>query len=218
MTSPANASRPDEAAGEGDPSLTALVASIRKCRRCVEAPSGAALPHDPRPVVQASNTARIAIFSQAPGTRVHESGRPFTDASGARLRAWLGIGEDVFYDASRVAVVPMGFCFPGQDERGADLPPRRECAPLWRARLMAAMPQIETAVLVGKYAQDWHLGERAEATLTETVRRWRDFAPRFFPTPHASWRNNGWLGCNPWFERDLVPALQRRVGDVLSAE
>ncbi len=176
---------------------------------------GAPLEHEPRPVMQISSTARIAIFSQAPGARVHDSGRPFTDASGVRLRQWLGIGEEVFYDAARVSIVPMGFCFPGYDAKGADLPPRRECAPLWRLRLMAALPEFETAVLVGKYAQAWHLGDSAATSLTETVRRWRDFAPRFFPLPHPSWRNNAWIKRNPWFASRLLPKLRRRIKELL---
>lgn len=189
--------------------LRDLIAEIRACRVCVDAPTGKPLPHAPRPVLQASPTARLAIFSQAPGARVHKSGRPFTDASGERLRAWLGIGPEMFYDEKRVAIVPMGFCFPGNDAKGGDLPPRRECAPLWRGRLLAALPALETVVLVGSYAQNWHLGRAAP--LSDTVARWRDFAPRYFPTPHPSWRNNGWLGKNPWFERDLLPALQCAV-------
>lgn len=188
--------------------LDELLASIRACRLCVEAPIGAPLPHEPRPVLQASSAARLAIFGQAPGIRVHESGRPFTDPSGDRLRHWLGVGEDVFYDASKVAIVPMGFCFPGYDSKGGDLPPRRECAGHWRARLMTMLPAARTAVLVGAYSQKWHLGPEATPTLTGTVARWRDFAPKFFPTPHPSWRNNAWLRDNPWFEAELLPALR----------
>lgn len=192
-------------------SLDPLLEEIRACRHCVTSPKGAPLPHAPRPVLQASATARLAIFGQAPGTRVHASGRPFTDPSGDRLRDWLGIGEEIFYDSARVAIIPMGFCFPGLDAKGGDLPPRRECAPLWRARVLAAMPNLETAVLVGQYAQKWHLAARARATLTETVAAWREFAPQFFPTPHPSWRNNVWLKKNPWFEAELLPVLRKRV-------
>ncbi len=191
--------------------LETLVAEIRACRACIETPAGAPLPHEPRPVLQVSTTARLAVFSQAPGIRVHLSGRPFTDPSGDRLRDWLGIGEDVFYDAAQVAIAPIGFCFPGYDAKGGDRPPRKECARRWRARLMAAMPRVRTAVLVGSYAQAWHLGDRADATLTATVARWRDFTPDFFPTPHPSWRNNGWIRKNPWFEADLIPALREAV-------
>jgi uracil-DNA glycosylase len=192
-------------------SLKPLLEEIRACRHCVTSPKGAPLPHRPRPVLQASQTARLAIFGQAPGTRVHASGRPFTDPSGDRLRDWLGIGEEIFYDEAQVAIIPMGFCFPGLDAKGGDLPPRRECAPLWRARLMAALPNLETAVLVGQYAQKWHLGARARKTLTETVAAWREFAPQFFPTPHPSWRNNVWLKKHLWFEAELLPALRKRV-------
>jgi uracil-DNA glycosylase len=194
--------------------LESLLADIRACRVCADAPVGAPLPHEPRPVLQASSSARLAIFSQAPGARVHDSGRPFTDASGERLRDWLGIGTDIFYDAARVAIVPMGFCFPGYDAKGGDRPPRKECAPLWRARKIASLPNIRTAILVGGYAQIWHLGERA-SSLTETVARWRDFAPDFFPTPHPSWRNHGWLRKNPWFECELLPELRRAVRESL---
>ena len=195
--------------------LDRLLASIRACRLCADAPNGLPLPHEPRPVLQASATARLAIFSQAPGARVHESGRPFTDASGERLRDWLGIGPDIFYDPAKVAIVPMGFCFPGTNARGADLPPRKECAPLWRGRVIAALPRIRTAVLVGSYAQAWHLAGEGRAGLTVTVARWREFAPRYFPTPHPSWRNNGWLRRHSWFEREVVPALRLAVADAL---
>lgn len=194
-----------------DRRLEGLLADIRACRICIDAPMGDPLPHEPRPVLQVSTTARLAIFGQAPGVRVHESGRPFTDPSGERLRAWLGIGEDIFYDASRVAIVPMGFCFPGLDAKGGDRPPRRECAGHWRARLMAMLPAVRTAILVGSYAQAWHLGVAAAPTLTQTVAHWRDFAPRLFPTPHPSWRNNAWLKRSPWFETELLPALREAV-------
>ena len=195
--------------------LGALLAEIRACRVCAETPKGAPLGHEPRPVLQAASTARLAIFSQAPGARVHESGRPFTDASGDRLRDWLGIGGDIFYDAAKVAIVPMGFCFPGYDAKGGDLPPRRECAPLWRARVLARLPHIETAILVGSYAQAFHLGDRA-SSLTATVERWREFAPEFFPTPHPSWRNNGWLRKHQWFETELLPSLRDAVRKALA--
>jgi uracil-DNA glycosylase len=163
-----------------------------------------------------STTARIGVFSQAPGTRVHASGMPFTDPSGVRLRSWMGVTDDEFYDSARIAIVPMGFCFPGLDAKGGDLPPRRECAPLWRARLMAELPQLELVLLVGQYAQRWHLGADARGGLTETVRRWRDIAERptspiLVPMPHPSWRNNGWIRKNPWFEDELLPWLRAAV-------
>lgn len=198
--------------------LDQLLSAIRACRHCIDEPVGAPLPHAPRPVIQMSSTARIAIFSQAPGLRVHESGRPFTDASGVRLRAWLGMDEATFYDASKVAIAPMGFCFPGYSAKGADLPPRKECAPLWRERLIAAAPRFALVLLVGSYAQAWHLGARAKATLSETVAAWRDYQPQFFALPHPSWRNNGWLRKNAWFEAELLPALRARVEAALKAD
>lgn len=195
--------------------LSSLVKEIRACRICVEAPERAPLPHEPRPVLQVSKKARLAVFGQAPGNLVHQSGKPFTDPSGDRLREWMGVDDELFYDPRRLAIIPMGFCFPGYNEKGADLPPRKECAAHWRARLMAALPNIETAILVGGYAQKWHLGNKAEKTLTQTVARWRDFAPAFFATPHPSWRNNAWLKKNPWFEREALPALRKRVRSLI---
>ena len=191
--------------------LGPLAKEIRACRICVDAPIRAPLPHEPRPVFQVSKSARLAIFGQAPGKRVHESGRPFTDPSGDRLREWMGVDDETFYDEKRLAIIPMGFCFPGYDAKGSDLPPRKECAEAWRERLMAALPNIETAILVGGYAQKWHLGPEAGKSITETVSRWRDYAPRFFATPHPSWRNNAWLKKNPWFGDELLPVLRKRV-------
>jgi len=191
--------------------LAPLVAEIRACRICVEAPLKSPLPHEPRPVLQVSKHARLAIFGQAPGKRVHASGKPFTDPSGDRLREWMSVTDEEFYDARQVAIIPMGFCFPGNDAKGGDLPPRKECAAHWRERLMAAMPNLECFILVGGYAQKWHLGKGATKTLTETVQAWRDFAPEYFPTPHPSWRNNGWLKKNPWFEAELLPVLRKQV-------
>lgn len=194
--------------------LDRLVREIAGCRRCVEQPFGAPLPHAPRPVLRVSATARIAVCGQAPGTRVHASGMPFTDPSGDRLRAWMGVTPEEFYDVRRVAVVPMGFCFPGLDAKGGDRPPRRECAPLWRERVFTLMPKLQLVLLVGQYAQRWHLGEAAN--LTDTVRDWqrilaRPGLPRCMPLPHPSWRNNAWLKKNPWFETELLPELQREV-------
>ncbi len=195
--------------------LANLLREIRACKRCVEAPNGSPLPHEPRPVLQVSHTARLAVFGQAPGNLVHKSGRPFTDPSGDRLRDWMGVSDEVFYDAKRIAIIPMGFCFPGYDGKGGDMPPRKECAAKWRSDLLAMLPNIECAILVGAYAQKWHLGAAAEKTLTATVMKWRDFAPRYFPTPHPSWRNNGWIKRNPWFEANLLPALRKRVGSLV---
>ncbi|MBV8763913.1 MAG: uracil-DNA glycosylase family protein [Hyphomicrobiales bacterium] len=197
--------------------LDDLLRELSACRICRDTPLyGKALPHEPRPVIQASATARLCIASQAPGTRVHLSGRPFTDASGDRLRAWLDLDKESFYDAGRVAIVPMGHCFPGQDAKGADLPPRRECAPTWRQRILAELPQIELILLIGHYAQAWHLGAAAKEGLTATVSRWRavldgPHRPALLPLPHPSWRNNAWLKAHPWFEAELVPHLRESV-------
>lgn len=196
--------------------LDALVARIRACRICREEPRGAALPHEPRPVLVPSGSARILIASQAPGTKVHLSGMPFTDASGDRLRDWLGVSRAEFYDPALFAITPMGFCFPGQDARGSDLPPRRECAPAWRSELMAAMRQVELVLTIGLYAHAWHIGAERRASLTDTVRDWRaiyarDTSPRVMPLPHPSWRNTGWLRRNPWFEMELLPFLRTEI-------
>jgi uracil-DNA glycosylase len=198
-------------------SLDRLLAQIRSCRICVEQPDGAPLAHEPRPVLRVSRTARLAVVGQAPGTRVHASGVPFSDPSGERLRAWMGVTPDQFYDVRRVAIVPMGFCYPGQDANGADLPPRPECARRWRARLFEHLGQIELLLLVGGYAQRWHLGADARRGVTATVESWRSVLeergarPRCLPLPHPSWRNNAWLKRHPWFEAELVPRLRQEV-------
>jgi len=202
------------------PALETVLAAIRACRRCVEAPQGKPLPHEPRPVLRASSTARLAVCSQAPGTKVHASGISFTDRSGDRLREWMGVTPEEFYDESRVAVVPMGFCFPGQDEKGADLPPRRECSALWHERLFATLPRLELVLAVGSYAQNYHLAGVEGETLQETMLAWRTHLkrkrrPRILPLPHPSWRNNAWLKDNPWFEDELLPALRREVRKLL---
>ncbi len=154
--------------------------------------------------------ARILIAGQAPGRRVHESGIPWDDASGDRLRQWLQMDREAFYDKRRIAVAAMGFCYPGT-VKGADLPPRRECAPLWRARLLPLLQKVRLTLLVGSYAQRYHLGRAAKPTLGETVRAWRDYPEDVMPLPHPSWRNTGWLKRNPWFEQELLPELRRRV-------
>ncbi len=191
--------------------LEALVAAARGCTHCA-----AHLPLGPRPVLRARASARLLIVGQAPGTKVHESGVPWNDPSGDRLRDWLDLEREAFYDEGRIAIVPMGFCYPGRDARGGDRPPRRECAPLWHAPLLAALPGIALTLLVGSYAQAYYLGKRRQGSLTETVRAWRDYLPDFLPLPHPSWRNTAWLKKNPWFERELVPELRRRVGALLA--
>ena len=187
-----------------------LVSEVRACRLCE-----LHLPLGPRPVLQVQPGARILIAGQAPGSKVHQSGVPFDDASGDRLRDWMGIDKATFYDARRIAILPMGFCYPGTGKSG-DLPPRPECAATWRAKLLARMPDVELTLVVGQYAQAWHLKDAAKANLTDTVRAWRDHWPRVLPLPHPSPRNNIWLKRNGWFEAEVVPALKKRVQDVLS--
>jgi uracil-DNA glycosylase len=202
--------------------LERLAAEVRTCRICIERPKGKPLPHEPRPVLRVSTTARIAVCGQAPGTRVHASGLPFSDPSGVRLRQWMGVSEDEFYDVSRIAFIPMGFCFPGLDAKGGDMPPRRECADAWRARVIAALPQIELFLLVGRHAHLWHLREGASGGMTATVERAADIlaaaaAPRCLPLPHPSWRNSAWLQRNSWFAERVVPLLQREVWRLLKS-
>jgi uracil-DNA glycosylase len=189
--------------------LDTLVADIRACRVCAEA-----LPHEPRPVVWVHPKAKILIAGQAPGRRVHESGVPWDDPSGDRLRAWMNLDRDAFYDRRSIAVAAMGFCYPGTVNR-ADLPPRKECAPLWRPRLLPLLQNVRLTLLVGSYAHRYHLGAKAKPTLGETVRAWRSYPPDVVPLPHPSWRNTGWLKRNPWFEAELVPELRRRVSSAL---
>ncbi len=198
----------------------ALAAEISQCRICVEQPMKNPLPHPPRPVAVLSSTARICICGQAPGVRVHRCGRPFADPSGDRLRQWLAIDEQAFYDASKLAIVPMGFCFPGHDAKGGDLPPRRECRANWHDQVFASMPQLELLIAIGQYAQHYWLAGQRRKNLTETVSAWCEIAnmpnvPMIFPLPHPSWRNNAWIKKNPWFNRELVPELQRQVGRLI---
>ena len=190
--------------------LQRLLTDVRACTACA-----AHLSMGVRPVVRISDKARILIAGQAPGRKVHESGVPFDDASGDRLRAWLGIDREVFYDASRIAILPMGFCYPGTGRSG-DLPPRRECAPLWRERLLRAMPNIELTLVIGQYAIDWHLKDTKSASLTATVMDWRHHWPDALPLPHPSPRNNIWLKANSWFGSEVLPVLQERVGQILA--
>lgn len=174
----------------------------------------AELPLGARPVVQAGAGARLLIVGQAPGARVHASGIPWDDASGERLRGWLGLERAQFYDPERVAIIPIGLCYPGRGG-GGDLPPRRECAPLWMGRLLAQLPRIELTLLIGRHAQRWFLGSANRATLAETVAAYADYAPRFLPLPHPSPRNTAWFQRHLWFERELVPVLRRRVAALL---
>lgn len=189
-----------------------MIAEIQACQICADRFAATETGHAPRPVLRVSRTARILIAGQAPGMKVHHSGMPFTDPSGDRLRDWLGVDEALFYDQSRIAIVPMGFCFPGY-RKGSDLPPPAICAKTWRQPVLDHLPDIRLTLLIGGYAQKWHLGTKAG--VTETVQRWRDFLPAAIPLPHPSWRNTAWLKRNPWFEAELLPALRARVKDVI---
>ena len=193
--------------------MDALVNEIRACRLCADRFAATETGHAPRPVIRARPSARLLIVGQAPGMRVHNSGRPFTDPSGVRLRDWLGLDETTFYDEERVAIVPMAFCFPGY-RNGADLPPPPLCAKTWRTRVIDSLPNLRLSVLVGAHAQRWHLGPTGN--MTDTVGRWEDFLPESIPLPHPSWRNTAWLKRNPWFADRLLPVLRGRVQEALA--
>jgi uracil-DNA glycosylase len=185
--------------------LIDLLSEIRSCSQCE-------LPLGPNPIVRAGSTARLLIIGQAPGTRVHASGIPWDDPSGDRLRGWLGIDKQSFYNEAQIAIVPMGFCYPGKGKSG-DLPPSPTCAPLWHEPLLAHLENVEITLLIGKYAQNYYL-EKSKETLTDRVRRWRDFTPRYWPLPHPSPRNQLWQKRNPWFDAEVVPTLRARVQDM----
>lgn len=188
-----------------------LLAAVRACRVCA-----ADLPAGPRPIVQLAPAARLVVIGQAPGTRVHASGVPWDDASGERLRDWTGLAPAVFYDPARVALIPMGFCYPGTGPSG-DLPPRRECAPLWHDRLLALLPADRLVLLVGSHAQARYLPAAKRLSLTERVRGFANFGPGQFPLPHPSWRSSGWMARNPWFEIEVLPALRHAVAAAVAA-
>jgi uracil-DNA glycosylase len=194
--------------------LESLLGEIRACRICE-----ASLPMEPRPILRANASARLLVVGQAPGTLVHGSGIPFSDASGMRLRGWLGLDRDAFYDEAKVAIVPMGFCYPGRGASG-DLPPRPECSRTWHHRLLPLLPNVQLVLAIGQYAQVYFLGDQRKKTLTDTVMAWRDYAPRHFPLPHPSPRNVAWFRHNAWFDDEVVPALRKRVeaalGDSMS--
>ena len=191
-------------------SFRSLLTDVRACTRCAEH-----LPLGPRPTVQVHPSARVLIVGQAPGRKVHETGIPFNDASGDRLRQWMGVSREVFYDAKQIAILPMGFCFPGAGKSG-DLPPRPECAPAWRSSLLARLKKLRLTLVIGHYAQAYHLPNRG-VSLTEAVQAWRRNWPHSVPLPHPSPRNNIWRKHNPWFERELLPALRTRVAAVLAS-
>lgn len=186
-----------------------LINEIKACNICL-----ADLPLGPNPVFQAGKQAKVLIAGQAPGIRVHKSSIPFNDPSGDRLREWLGVDRDTFYDPSKFAIIPMGFCYPGTGERG-DLPPRPECSKHWRSRLLETMPNIELTLAIGQYAHKYHLPSGRKKNLTETVKAWEEYAPRVFPLPHPSPRNNIWLKKNPWFVEEVIPTLQHLVSELI---
>ena len=193
--------------------LDKLLTDVRACRVCETH-----LPLGPKPVLRAKRSAKILVIGQAPGTKVHESGIPWNDASGKRLREWMSVGEDIFYDQKKVAIIPMGFCYPGKGTSG-DLPPREECAPLWHKMLFGLLPNIKVTLLIGQYAQKYYLGDSqlsSYSTVTDTVKNWKNFAPKYFPLPHPSPRNTLWLKKNSWFEQKTIPQLRRKVRVVLN--
>lgn len=185
--------------------LEKLTQEVRACTLCK-----ADLPFEPKPVLRPSRTAKIIIVGQAPGTKVHNTGIPWNDPSGDKLREWMGVDRDIFYDDAKIAIMPTGFCYPGKGKSG-DLPPRPECAPTWHPQLLKLMPQIELMLLIGMYSQKYYLQDKNKKTLTETVKAWKDYAPYYLPMPHPSPRNKLWLKKNAWFEKDIVPVLKRRV-------
>jgi uracil-DNA glycosylase len=187
------------------PTLERLLTAVRQCRACEQH-----LPLGPHPVLQAGAAARILIVGQAPGARVHATGTPWNDPSGERLRKWMGVDANTFYDVSQFAIIPMGYCYPGRGKSG-DLPPRRECATLWLDHLLAKLPQIELTLLIGLHAQRHFLGSRRKLSLTSTVKAWREFAPEYLPLPHPSARNTPWFQRNPWFDHELLPVLRERI-------
>jgi len=191
--------------------LDQAMAAARACTICA-----AELPLGPNPVFRLSATARLLIVGQAPGTKVHETGIPWNDRSGDRLRDWLAVGHETFYDESRIAILPAGFCYPGRHQRGGDLPPRRECAPMWHRRLTTHLPDVRLTLLIGQYAQAHYLGRRRCHSLTATVAAWRDYMPQFLPLPHPSWRNTAWLRKHPWFEEELLPVLRAKVAALVA--
>ncbi|MEP2990427.1 MAG: uracil-DNA glycosylase family protein [Parasphingorhabdus sp.] len=191
-----------------DKKLERLLTNVRTCTICEKLPLG------PRPLLQAGEGAKILIAGQAPGSKTHEKGRPFDDASGKRLRQWLGVTEEQFYNPDMFAIIPMGFCFPGTG-KGGDLPPRPECAPQWREPLLQALPNLKLTLVLGQYALNWHLGDAKSKTLTDTVKRWEEFWPDHLPLPHPSPRNIRWFKANPWFEEEVIPVMQERVAGLI---
>lgn len=195
--------------------LVALQTKLTSCQICSDRFAATATNHRPRPIVWFDKTARILIAGQAPGLKVHETGIPFKDRSGDRLREWMGIDDETFYDTSRIAIVPMAFCFPGYSKSGSDLPPPPICAKTWRDAVLNELNRVQLTLLIGGYAQKWHLGANRAPNVTKTVEQWRSHLPNVIPLPHPSWRNTGWLRANPWFETELLPILRTTVQKAL---
>lgn len=189
--------------------LKVLLNELSRCQVC-----SLGLPLGARPVIRIQETARLLIISQAPGTKAHDTGLPFNDASGDRLREWLGLTREVFYDATKIAFMPMGFCYPGRNKKGGDLPPRQVCAPLWHSRILALLPQVKLTLLVGRYAQDYYLKKGTQLTLATTVHDFEPGSP-WIALPHPSWRNNAWLKKNPWFEQSILPQIRQQIHALL---
>lgn len=187
-----------------------LLSKIQACKLCASM-----FPHEPRPVIRGLPSAQLLIIGQAPGTRVQETGLSFNDASGDRLRQWLNIDRHTFYDETKIAIMPMGLCFPGQNTQGADLPPSPLCAQQWHHRFLSFLPHLKLTLLVGRYAQRYYLKQYKELSSTDLIRSWKELPSSFFPLPHPSWRNNSWLKKNPWFIQDLLPVLQQRIQECL---
>lgn len=192
--------------------LEEAVAAARACTLCAKE-----LPLGPRPVLLVRPTSRLLIVSQAPGTRVHETGLPFNDRSGDRLRDWLGIDRDTFYSHPRLGIMGVGLCYPGVDDKGGDKPPMKICAPTWHPRIRPLLTEVKLTLLVGSYAQAYYLGKQQRGSMTETIAAWREYLPEFLPLPHPSWRNIAWLKRHPWFERDVLPMLRKRVRKLLDS-
>ena len=196
--------------------MSGVFGQVKSCNICRKIFSETKTKHSPRPVVRGKSTAKILIAGQAPGVRVHKSGVPFSDSSGDVLRDWMGLKKDDFYDETNVAIIPMAFCFPGNDARGSDLPPPKICAKTWRSSILKNFENFELQLLVGSFAQKWHLD--TDCSMTDVVQNWRNYSPKIFPLPHPSWRNRSWLKKNFWFERELVPVLRHKVRGILQNE
>ncbi len=197
----------------GNNSIDYLLSQVRSCQLCVKN-----LPLEPKPIIQASSSSKILIIGQAPGTKAHRTGIPWNDASGKRLRNWLKIPKNIFYNKSQIAIMPMGFCYPGRTVNGGDLPPKTECAPTWHEKILKLLPKIELTILIGSYAQKYYIETARKTTMTDTVSNWRTLVPRIVATPHPSWRTLAWEEKNPWFRMELLPALQTRIRKILNAE